>query len=88
MEKFILIFKRKRLLVPTYKSETAKQIQLIGLGYIDLKIWLGLSLFIKVDRISMGNSLEVRTPFLDVNLVNYMFSVESAIKVGDTNKYL
>jgi asparagine synthase (glutamine-hydrolysing) len=36
----------------------------------------------------MGNSLEVRTPFLDFNLVNYMFSVESKIKVGDTNKYL
>ena len=36
----------------------------------------------------MGNSLEVRTPFLDFNLVNYMFNVESHIKVGDTNKYL
>ena len=36
----------------------------------------------------MGNSLEVRTPFLDFNLVNYMFSVDSKLKVGDTNKYL
>ena len=58
------------------------------MSYIDLKIWLGESLLSKVDRISMGNSLEVRTPFLDFNLVNYMFSVESSIKVGDTNKYL
>lgn len=81
---------RKRLFkkVPTYKTETAKQDPVDWMSYIDLKIWLGESLLSKVDRISMGNSLEVRTPFLDFNLVNYMFSVESSIKVGDTNKYL
>ncbi|WP_419675837.1 asparagine synthase-related protein [Aliarcobacter butzleri] len=81
---------RKRLFkkVPTYKTETAKQDPVDWMSYIDLKIWLGESLLSKVDRISMGNSLEVRTPFLDFNLVNYMFSVESPIKVGDTNKYL
>ncbi|MCT7584391.1 asparagine synthase (glutamine-hydrolyzing) [Aliarcobacter butzleri] len=81
---------RKRLFkkVPTYKSETAKQDPVDWMSYIDLKIWLGESLLSKVDRISMGNSLELRTPFLDFNLVNYMFSVESHIKVGDTNKYL
>ncbi|MFX4233304.1 asparagine synthase (glutamine-hydrolyzing) [Aliarcobacter butzleri] len=81
---------RKRLFkkVPTFKSETAKQDPIDWMSYIDLKIWLGESLLSKVDRISMGNSLEVRTPFLDFNLVNYIFSVESHIKVGDTNKYL
>lgn len=81
---------RKRLFkkVPTFKSETAKQDPVDWMSYIDLKIWLGESLLSKVDRISMGNSLEVRTPFLDFNLVNYLFSVESHIKVGDTNKYL
>lgn len=81
---------RKRLFkkVPTFKSETAKQDPVDWMSYIDLKIWLGEALLSKVDRISMGNSLEVRTPFLDFNLVNYMFSVDSNIKVGDTNKYL
>ena len=58
------------------------------MSYIDLKIWLGEGLLSKVDRISMRNSLEVRTPFLDYNLVNYMFSIQSDIKVGNTNKYL
>ena len=81
---------KKRLFkkVPSFKSETAKQDPVDWMSYIDLKIWLGEALLSKVDRISMGNSLEVRTPFLDFNLVNYMFSVESNIKVGDTNKYL
>ena len=81
---------KKRLFkkVPNFKNETAKLDPVDWMSYIDLKIWLGEALLSKVDRISMGNSLEVRTPFLDFNLVNYMFSVESNIKVGDTNKYL
>ncbi len=58
------------------------------MSYTDLKVWLGQGLLSKVDKISMANSLEVRTPFLDFNLVNYLFSVDSNIKVGDTNKYL
>ena len=81
---------KKRLFkkVPSFKTENAKQDPVDWMSYIDLKIWLGEALLSKVDRISMGNSLEVRTPFLDFNLVNYMFSVDSTLKVGDTNKYL
>lgn len=74
--------------VPTFKSENPKKDPVDWMSYIDLKIWLGEALLSKVDRISMRNSLEVRTPFLDVRLVDYMFSIESKIKVGDTNKYL
>ena len=81
---------RKRLFnkVPNYKAEKPKNDPVDWMSYIDLKIWLGEALLSKVDRISMRNSLEVRTPFLDVNLVNYMFGVDSNIKVGNTNKYL
>lgn len=81
---------RKKLFVkvPTYKTEKPKSDPVDWMSYIDLKIWLGESLLSKVDRISMRNSLEVRTPFLDFNLVNYMFSIDSSIKVGNTNKYL
>lgn len=81
---------RKKLFnkVPSYKTEKPKNDPVDWMSYIDLKIWLGESLLSKVDRISMHNSLEVRTPFLDFNLVNYMFSIDSNIKVGNTNKYL
>lgn len=81
---------RKRLFkkLPTYKTETPKKDPVDWMSYIDLKIWLGEGLLTKVDRISMANSLEVRTPFLDVNLVNYMFSVDSKLKIGNTNKHL
>jgi asparagine synthase (glutamine-hydrolysing) len=36
----------------------------------------------------MANSLEVRTPFLDYRLVDYLFSIKTDIKVGNTNKHL
>ena len=64
MERFIQIFKKETFKkVPQFKSETSKQDPVDWMSYIDLKIWLGESLLSKVDRISMGNSLEVRTPF-------------------------
>lgn len=81
---------KKRLFkkVPHFKSETPKLDPVDWMSYIDLKIWLGQSLLSKVDKMSMAHSIEVRNPFLDVSLVNYMFSVNSNIKVGNTNKYL
>ncbi|RXJ86877.1 asparagine synthase (glutamine-hydrolyzing) [Arcobacter sp. CECT 8985] len=81
---------KKRLFkkVPTFKQERVKKDPVDWMSYTDLKVWLGQSLLSKVDKISMANSLEVRTPFLDYRLVDYLFSVESKIKVGDTNKYL
>ena len=81
---------KKRLFkkVPTFKMDSAKKDPIDWMSYIDLKIWLGEALLSKVDRVSMRNSLEVRTPFLDFHLVDYIFSIKSTIKVGDTNKYL
>jgi asparagine synthase (glutamine-hydrolysing) len=36
----------------------------------------------KVDSMSMGNSLEVRTPFLDHRLVNFAFNLPRAFKIN------
>lgn len=74
--------------VPTFKQEKPKKDPVDWMSYIDLKVWLGQSLLSKVDRISMANSIEVRTPFLDYRLVDYVYSIKTDLKVGDTNKYL
>ena len=58
------------------------------LSYYDFKYWIENILMTKIDRASMANSLEVRAPFLDYRLVEFMFSLDFNLKKGDTNKYL
>ena len=44
---------------------------------------------VKVDRASMYNSLEVRAPFLDTNIVDFLVNVPLSFKLhGLTTKYL
>ncbi|CAG5078149.1 asparagine synthase (glutamine-hydrolyzing) [Parvicella tangerina] len=47
----------------------------------DFKMVLEGDMLRKVDAMSMANSLEVRTPFLDVNLVDYVFSLPAEYKI-------
>ncbi len=49
----------------------------------DLNISLSGDMLVKLDRMSMANSLEVRSPFLDKALVEYAFSIEGNLKVGN-----
>ena len=74
--------------VPSFSFEKEKKDPIDWMSYIDMKIWLGEVLLSKVDKISMSNSIEVRNPFLDHNIVNLAFSIDSKLKVGDTNKHL
>ena len=79
-----LLFKK----VPNFSYEKEKKDPIDWMSYIDMKIWLGESLLLKIDKISMANSIEIRNPFLDFNLVDLVFSINSNIKLGNTNKYL
>lgn len=58
------------------------------LTYIDFRIWIAEVLMTKIDRMSMAHSLELRAPFLDYRLVEYLLQVDEKIKCGNTNKYL
>ena len=48
----------------------------------DIKFSLSGDMLVKVDRYSMKHSLEVRSPFLDKDLVDYAFSISGIKKVG------
>ena len=74
--------------VPTFNFEKEKKDPIDWMSYIDMKIWLGEVLLSKVDKISMSNSVEVRNPFLDHNIVNLAFNIDSNLKLGNSNKYL
>lgn len=48
----------------------------------DLNMVLKSDMLRKVDLMSMANSLEVRTPFLDHEMVNFAFSLDSSYKIN------
>jgi asparagine synthase (glutamine-hydrolysing) len=50
--------------------------------YCDLKLYLQDDLLVKVDRMSMANSLEVRVPFLDHTLVEFAATIPSRLKLN------
>ena len=58
--------------------------------YADSTYYLPNDMLIKVDRMSMANSLEVRVPFLDHRLVEFFFKIPSQLKLHHliNKKYL
>ena len=48
---------------------------------VDLQTWLPDDLLMKVDKMTMANSLEARAPFLDHKLVEFMYSLDAKYKV-------
>lgn len=57
--------------------------------YTDIKSYLPGDILVKVDRMSMANSLETRAPLLDYRVVEYAASIPSALKLrGREKKYI
>jgi asparagine synthase (glutamine-hydrolysing) len=57
--------------------------------YLDLNLRLPELLLMRVDKMSMGVSLEGRVPFLDHRLVEFTMSIPSSVKTkGGTLKYI
>jgi asparagine synthase (glutamine-hydrolysing) len=57
--------------------------------YLDLKLYLQDDLLVKADRMSMANSLEIRTPFLDYTFVEFAATIPPALKLkGLRSKYI
>ena len=52
--------------------------------YSDMHLVLKGDMLTKVDSMSMANSLEVRVPFLDYNIVNFAFSLPSDFKIDNS----
>ncbi len=57
--------------------------------YLDMKTYLVDDILVKVDRMSMANSLEVRAPLLDHRLWEFLATIPPRYKLkGRTSKYL
>jgi asparagine synthase (glutamine-hydrolysing) len=54
-----------------------------------IRLYLQESVLAKVDRASMMNGLEVRAPFLDIDVVDFVRRIPSSLRLrGGTGKYL
>src|SRR5207237_3937283 len=57
--------------------------------YIDTKTWLPDDLLVKADKITMANSIELRVPLLDHEVLEFAASLPQNFKVrGFTTKYI
>ncbi len=57
--------------------------------YVDIKTYMTEDILVKVDRMSMANSLEVRAPILDHKLMEFAGRLSSDFKLrGQTSKYI
>jgi asparagine synthase (glutamine-hydrolysing) len=84
-------FNRDQLLedILLYGEECPYEDPITKLQYLDMKLYLQESILVKVDRASMASSLEVRAPFLDCELVEFVMGLPSHYKLnGMTSKYM
>ncbi|HRK54371.1 MAG TPA: asparagine synthase (glutamine-hydrolyzing) [Cyclobacteriaceae bacterium] len=68
---------RKNEILKTVGSGSMNEVLLT-----DMKLVLPNDMLTKVDLMSMANSLEVRSPFLDYELVNFIFSLPEDFKIN------
>jgi len=52
-------------------------------SYVDFMVWIQNVLLMKLDKMSMANSVEFRAPFLDHDLVHYVFSLAEKSRLSD-----
>ncbi|MCW8889423.1 MAG: amidotransferase 1, exosortase A system-associated [Sedimenticola sp.] len=72
-----------------HANKAPSQDPLSLIQYLDLKTYLVGDIHTKVDRASMANSLEVRAPFMDHRLVEWVSGLPPELKLkGQVGKYI
>jgi len=66
-----------------YYSEVADTSALNRMLYVDAKIWLPEDLLLKADKMTMATAVELRVPFLDHKLVEYIAGLPDNMKVRE-----
>ncbi|WP_205500038.1 asparagine synthase (glutamine-hydrolyzing) [Rufibacter sp. SYSU D00308] len=72
------IYKKRRQKILSHLSQKGDINEVL---YTDMQLVLPNDMLTKVDLMSMANSLEVRTPFLDYKVVNFAFSLPESSKI-------
>lgn len=56
--------------------------------YLDMNVWMVQEILLKADKMSMANSLELRVPFLDMEIFKVASSIPAKYKVSKENTKL
>jgi asparagine synthase (glutamine-hydrolysing) len=78
---FALLNEEKKAILSSIKSGDFNEVLLT-----DVKLVLLSDMLVKVDMMSMANSIEVRSPFLDKRVVDFAFGLPSEYKIDGAMK--
>ena len=72
-----------------YFDECKNDDDISKMQYVDIRTWLVQDILVKADRMSMANSLELRVPFLDKEVLEVAMQIPSKYRIaGGTTKYI
>jgi asparagine synthase (glutamine-hydrolysing) len=77
-----------QLVMDLYKKAENRD-ELTRMLYVDARLYMTEDVLVKTDRMSMANSLEIRSPLLDQEIVQFAFALPSEMKIKNRRcKYL
>lgn len=59
-----------------------------NMSMTDFRIWLGEALLSKIDKVGMNKAIEIRAPFLDIDVVNTAFAIDSNVRFANQTKHI
>lgn len=65
-----------------YFDEVQNEDDITKMQYVDIRTWLVQDILVKADRMSMANSLELRVPFLDREMLKLALQIPSKYRVN------
>ncbi|NOU92835.1 asparagine synthase (glutamine-hydrolyzing) [Paenibacillus sp. LMG 31456] len=72
-----------------YYDKTRHQDPVTRMQYIDMNLWLPGDILMKADKMTMAHSLELRVPFLDVELFEVARKIPTRYRIAEgTTKYI
>ncbi len=74
----------KELVAPFYEKVKGKD-PVTQMQYVDMHMWLSGDILLKGDKMSMANSLEVRVPFLDIEVMKLAQRIPNRYRVTEEN---
>ena len=82
-------FSEPKYLLNKYYEETEELSDSTKMQYIDINFWLAGDILAKADKMTMANSLELRVPFLDIEVAKIASQIPDKLKFKNgTTKYL